>query len=177
MSWFVIFVVWIALLPSRATRAKYTVTSLRINHLQEAVENKTLSVWEWISIVSKIWVFPFFFMTYVLFLLIEQTHIFNLHYHYLFLSIDASWLLWMTIVSWVVSVLYNEQTMHNRTIQYASPLLWRLYCILSGLLWILWSYILYSQIINLTTYAYIIATIAWIIILLIGFLWVEDQDG
>lgn len=175
VSWFIICLVWIVLLPSRASREKYTVTVVDFDRLQEAVEKKTLSVWDGVSIIVKMRVFPVFLITYLLFLLIAQTHIFNLHYNSFFLSTEASWLLWMTIASWIVSVLYNDQTMQNRTVQYSSHLLWWVYSIVCGLFWILGSYILFIQINEMTSYAYIVATIWWIACIVFGLLLVEEQ--
>lgn len=172
----IIWLAWFMFLPSRAIREKCTFSVLHFNHLQSAVKSQSLSVVDGLSIVIKFCLFPCFLITYFLYLLIDQTHIFNLHFHYLFLITDASWLLWMTIVSWIVSVLIDKKNWENRTVQYSSSILWRSYYVFCWFLWILGSVILYNQIFALTQYAYIIATTAWIGLILIGFILVEEQE-
>lgn len=175
VSFVVVCLARILFLPSRTTREKCTVTIVDFKHLQNAIYTQSLWLWDGLTIIMRLWVFPFFFITYLFFLLIEYTHLFNLHYNTIFLQIESSWLLWMTIASWIVSVFCKQEKRENRTVQIAWSGVWWMYCVISGICWMLGWYIVLSQISALTPHANSIATIVGIAFIIFGFLVIEEH--
>lgn len=126
-------------------------------------------------LMNRVYIFPMVLVLYLSYLLITQTHLWNLQNNIFYQIINENVLLSIVIISWVLTVWKEDkdkkyqkiiQSMNSTYISIA----------LSIFLSLLGTYIIYGQTIALWWISYFISTIAGILIFLIGVMIVEEEE-
>lgn len=162
--------------PDRSHIEEFSMRRLRFHDLQKAVNEWTLVRRKAVAIVIHSWLFPFFLTLYLIVLLIDQTHVFNLHLSSRFFLLDKTFLLSITVVMAMITAMVDEQLIQKRTKVVVLPRAWQAFVVLCGALWMLGTYIIAQQTHDLGWISYLIATIAWILLILMGFVLLEERD-
>lgn len=124
---------------------------------------------------NRVYIFPVILSIYLLYLLIKQTHLWNLHNNIFYQILNENILLWAVIISGILTVWKEEKDKHYQIIQQSFTQTYK-HIWLSLLLSLLWVYIIYIQVASLWWISYIISGIAGILIFLIGILIIEEDD-
>lgn len=82
--------IWLFLLPSKHRITHYQYTTLAYTRLQNAVYDKQISIRSALHGVIALWLFPTFLAIYLIYLLVMQTQLFDLHFTRFFLAFDES---------------------------------------------------------------------------------------
>lgn len=143
--------------------------------ISKATDRGRLPQWYVLTLVVRKYLFPLFLTAYLVYLLVEQTQIWELHTSLLFLWTSKTFLLVMTIVLWVV-MLFGEKNDTQYTHKKDSILLWWGYVLmticLSGIGW----YIVLQQVLELKIVGMVIANIVIVLLYLVGVLLLEEED-
>lgn len=118
--------------------------------------------------------FPLFLMLYLVYVLIDTTKIRNLHVSTFFMVMNESFLLFMTMVSWIV-MLFWEQYDKQYILKEKSKKLWVLYIILIYFLSALGWYIVLQQVIELWVVGMMIGNIVVLLLFFVGLLLLEEE--
>jgi len=126
-------------------------------------------------ILNRVYVFPVLLTIYLIFLLIKQTHVFNLQNNIFYLILNENILLAWVIITWILTVFKDEK---DKQYQITKDSLSSTYVHLglSILLSLLGTFIILWQTITLGWIAYLISGIAGILIFLIGILIIEEDE-
>lgn len=135
--------------------------------IQDDQQSWKLPSWYSITLIVRKYVFPTFLTIYLLYLLIEKTAVWNLHVSTPFLSLNKSFLLTMTIVSWIV-MFFGEKWDKRYTIHRSSITLSRFCFALIAIISVVWWYLILQEVMKLWVVWIIIANI---VVLLLFFIW------
>ncbi|MCX6823391.1 MAG: hypothetical protein NTX91_05400 [candidate division SR1 bacterium] len=124
---------------------------------------------------NRAYIFPVVLVMYLIYLLIKQTHVWNMQNTIPYLIINESVLLGIVIISGILTIWKEDK---DKQYQVVSESMRSTYISigLSIFLSLLGTYIIYGQIMQLGRIAYIISAIAGVLIFLIGVMIVEE-DG
>ena len=124
-------------------------------------------------LANRVYIFPLVLVIYLIYLLIKQTHVWNLHNNIFYQIIDENVFLALVIISWILTVFQEEA---DKKYQHIETSLWSTYkyIALTIVLSLLWTYIIYTQTIQIGWIGYLISGIAGLLIFLIGVMVIED---
>jgi len=126
-------------------------------------------------LMNRVYVFPAVLVIYLIYLLIKQTHLWNLENNIFYQIINENVLLGIVIVSWILTVWKEDKDKKYQKITQSMSSTY-ISLALSIFLSLLWTYIIYGQTIALGRISYCISSIAGILIFLIGVMIIEE-DG
>ena len=147
-------------------------TKIRIKNEELRIKNWRLHRY---LLYNRAYIFPVVLVIYLIYLLIKQTHVWNMQNAITYLIINENVLLGIVLVSGILTIWKEDKDKQYQVVTesmrstYIS--IW-----LSIFLSLLGTYIIYGQIIQLGRIAYIISAIAGVLIFLIGVMIVEE-DG
>ena len=147
-------------------------TKIRIKNEELRIKNWRLHRY---LLYNRAYIFPVVLVIYLIYLLIKQTHVWNMQNAITYLIINENVLLGIVLVSGILTIWKEDKDKQYQEVKesmrstYIS--IW-----LSIFLSLLGTYIIYGQIIQLGRIAYIISAIAGVLIFLIGVMIVEE-DG
>ena len=126
-------------------------------------------------LINRVYVFPFFLALYLIYLLIKQTHVYNLNNNIFYLILNENFLLAIVIISGILTIRHEWA---DKKYQKKSTSLWSTYLHigLSIILSLLGVYIILWQVVILGWIGYVISGIAGILIFLIWILIIEEDD-
>jgi hypothetical protein len=146
------------------------------SHLQHDITNSTIKRWQWLAFINKQILFPSLITLYLILLLIGQTTLRNLQISSIYLAIDQNFLLFLVIISGLGTV-YENETLFDHYVSKQSSLLYHwLYIALVAGLSLLGTYIIGAQVNELGIIWSIIATLAGILIFLVGIMLLEEDN-
>ncbi len=126
-------------------------------------------------LINRVYVFPVVLVIYLSYLLIKQTHLWNLQDNIFYQIINENLLLVVVIISWIFTVWKEDQDKkYQKIVQSMNSTYVSL--ALSIVLSLLWTYIIYGQTIALGWISYFISSIAGILIFLIGVMIIEEEE-
>ena len=147
-----------------------------ISKIKKDLKTKTVSQASIIALINRRWIFPVILTIYLVYLLIQQTQIRELHLSSIYLIFPEQLLLFFTIVSGLFLVYHDEidqlYEIETRSLYLAYAYRW-----LSAILWLLSTYIIYQQVEQLWTIWVVISLIAGILIFLVGVMLMEDDSS
>lgn len=143
--------------------------------LQKLFQQKKISIRYYLAIINRIYLFPILLTVYLIYLLIDQTQLRDLHLSVRFLVADEMVLLILTIVSGSGLVYQEEKDKKFETTRMSMEASYGYY-ILSVILWLLSTYIIYQQVQDLNTIGSVISVIAGVLVFLVGVLLMEDEE-
>lgn len=153
--------------------SKKTITNLDAIE-QDIKENKLHKIYYYL-IINRSYIFPILLVVYLIYLLIKQTQIRNLHHTLFFVLLRENLLLILVLISGITTIfkenkdkIYQKEILSKKS-SYIS--LW-----LSVILSILGWYIIYIQTINIWAISIAISSIAWVLIFLIWVLIIEEDN-
>lgn len=157
------------------------IESITISHIDwDSISNdisfKKLPRWYPIVLLVRTYCFPFFLVVYLLYLLINQTQIRNLHISTAFLVLNKNFLLFMTIITWVIMIFwekYDDTYMIKRN----SLAFGWVYFLVISLLSIIWGYIVLQQILELGIIWMVIANVVVLLLFFVGLLLMEETEN
>jgi hypothetical protein len=126
--------------------------------------------------LNRNYFFPFILVLYLVFLLISQTKIFWLNNLEIFKNINSNVLLSITIFSWILTIFKEEKDEEYKIEKITSYWIW-LNILLTIWLSILWTYIIFNQVIKLGFLSYPISIISGILIFLVWISILEDDEN
>jgi len=126
--------------------------------------------------INRHYLFPFILVSYMIILLIWQTKLFGLDTNSLFISINSNIILWITIISWILTIFKEEKDKLYKTTEYTYKWI-SLSIVLSIFLSIIWTYVIYIQTIKLGFLTYLISIISWLLIFLVWISILEDDEN
>lgn len=128
-----------------------------------------------VSVMNRTGIFPVVLTLYLLYLLLDQTQFMNLHLQPVFLALDETLLMILTLISWVGLVAYEdaekEYQYKQNTWSQTYQMLW-----LSTVLSIMTGLILIEQVSELWWIGLIIANIAMLLVFLVGVMLMEEEE-
>ena len=127
-------------------------------------------------VLNRNLLFPVVLVWYMIYLLIWQTKLFWLDDASLYEAINSNYLLWITIFSWILTIFKEDIDKKY----FYDELLWWYYnknIILTVVLSLLWTYIIFNQVIKLWLLSYPISIISGILIFLVWISILEDDDS
>jgi hypothetical protein len=126
-------------------------------------------------LINRVYIFPFFLALYLIYLLIKQTHVYNLNNNIFYLILNENFLLAIVIISGILTIRHEWA---DKKYQKKSTSLWSTYLHigLSIILSLLGVYIILWQVVILGWIGYVISGIAGILIFLIWILIIEEDD-
>jgi len=151
------------------------ITGYSLPILQKLFQEKKISIRYYLAIINRIYLFPILLTVYLIYLLIDQTQLRDLHLSVWFLVADETVLLILTILSWVMLVYQEEKDKKFETTRMSMEASFGYYG-LSIILWLLSTYIIYQQVQDLDTIWSVISVIAGVLVFLVGVLLMEE-DG
>ncbi len=139
--------------------------------------SKKLSTAYFLALINRIYLFPVILTIYLVYLLIQQTQLRDLHLSNRYLLTNEQVLLLLTILSGVFLV-YQQEEDKKYEIKSISRTSKVLYYALSIVLWWLTLYIISSQVKDLGGIGKVISLISWVLVFLVGVLLMEeDEEG
>jgi len=152
-----------------------TTTSYDLTKIKQWYMNQKISSRYYLAFVNRIYFFPFILTVYLIYLLIQQTQLRDLHLSVRYLLLDETVLLVITIVSGLWLVYQDDQdTKYKKTT--TSLTASYMYYYFSALLGLLSTYIIYLQVSDLWAIGATISVIAGVLVFLVGVLLLEDDD-
>lgn len=153
-----------------------------IGNLESGTGKQELKIWRLhrYLLYNRAYIFPVVLVMYLIYLLIKQTHVWNMQNTIPYLIINESVLLGIVIISGILTIWKEDK---DKQYQVVSESMRSTYISiwLSIFLSLLGTYIIYGQIMQLGRIAYIISAIAGVLIFLIGVMIVEEdwkmEDG
>ena len=138
-------------------------------------EFKKWKIWfiNYILVLNRNIIFPFILTIYMIYLLINQTHLFELDNIKIFKFINQNYLLWITIFSWILTV-FKENIDEKYLIEKMDNIYKNV--LLTVFLSVLWTYIIFNQVIKLWFLSYPISIISGILIFLVWISILEDNE-
>lgn len=135
-----------------------------------------ISFINYILVLNRNLLFPIILVWYMIYLLIWQTKLFWLEEISLYKAINSNYLLWVTIFSWVLTI-FKEDI--DKKYFYDELVGWYFNknIILTIVLSLLWTYIIFEQVIKLWFLSYPISIISGILIFLVWISILEDDDS
>jgi hypothetical protein len=124
---------------------------------------------------NRVYVFPVVLSIYLIYLLIKQTHLWNLHNNIFYEIINENFLLVLVILSGILTIFKEDKDTHYKRVTQSMTQTYT-HIWLSIFLSLLGTYILYGQVMQLWWISYIISGIVGILIFLIGILIIEDEE-
>ena len=127
-------------------------------------------------VLNRNLLFPVVLVWYMIYLLIWQTKLFWLDDASLYEAINSNYLLWITIFSWILTIFKEDIDKKY----FYDELVWWYYnknIILTVVLSLLWTYIIFNQVIKLWLLSYPISIISGILIFLVWISILEDDDS
>lgn len=170
-----ILVVWWISMPASEKIRAYTVRSLRFFALQDAVTHHHISLIRALAILCQAWIFPTVLTVYLAVLVIDQTNVFGLKRSPVLVVLDQSRLLWMSIISGLASVLVDEQHEDKRYAAHTAPAVGWLFVAVCLWLALLGAYIIFLKTQEMGRIALVISALAGWLLVLIGFLLLEEE--
>lgn len=128
-----------------------------------------------LAVMNRIGIFPVVLTLYLVYLLIDQTQFMNLHLEPVFIALDETFLMIVTLVSWVGLVAYEHA---EKEYQYRKHSWTQTYQMigLSVLLSVVTGLILIEQVSELGWIGLIIANIAMVLVFLVGVMLMEEEE-
>lgn len=83
-------------------------TYIKFSLLQEEVNKERVHVLKALAIITRVWLFPFFLIVYLIYLFVAETYFQNMHFTRLFLSIDDYFLLYLVLFTWVYALWWDD---------------------------------------------------------------------
>ena len=125
-------------------------------------------------LMNRVYVFPVVLVMYLTYLLIKQTHLWNLQDTIFYQITNENVLLVIVIISWIFTVWKEDQDKKYQKIVTSMNSTY-VSLALSIVLSLLWTYIIYEQTMSLWWISYFISSIAGILIFLIGVMIIEEE--
>jgi len=151
-----------------------TTTSYDLTQIKQWYMDQKISIRYYLAFVNRIYFFPFILTVYLIYLLIQQTQLRDLHLSVRYLLLDETVLLVITIVSGLWLVYQDDQdTKYKKTT--TSLTASYMYYYFSALLGLLSTYIIYLQVSDIWAIGATISVIAGVLVFLVGVLLLEDD--
>lgn len=131
---------------------------------------------DFILVLNRNIIFPLLLVLYMVYLLVWHTKLFWLDSTKVFTLINSNYLLIFIIITWIITIFkedIDEKYFHDE-------LEWWYFSkniILTIILSLFWTYIIYTQVYVLWVLAYSISIISWILIFLVGVSIFEDDKN
>jgi len=138
-------------------------------------EFKKWKIWfiNYILVLNRNIIFPFILTIYMIYLLINQTNLFELDNIKIFKFINQNYLFWITIFSWILTI-FKENIDEKYLIEKMDNIYKNV--LLTVFLSVLWTYIIFNQVIKLWFLSYPISIISGILIFLVWISILEDNE-
>jgi len=145
----------------------------KISYLK-LLKDKSITNTSLFLILNRNIIFPLLLIWYMIFLLIKQTHLWWLDKY---INISELWqnvLLWIVIVSGILTVF--KEDIDKKYLEKKEVFPW-FSILLTILLSVLWTYIIFNQVIKLWNLAYVISLISGMLIFLVWISILEDDEN
>ena len=136
--------------------------------------SKSLWTAYFLSLLNRAYVFPFVLTSYFVYILVKQTEVLDLHLSRFFIMTSESFLLVLCLISWIL-LTYKQDKDKAFTKKHTSLLLSYGYLILSVVLALLTTYMVYTQVDELWAIGVIISIVSWVLLFLVWVLLMEDE--
>jgi len=136
----------------------------------------TVPQWYAVTIIARKYLFPIFLTLYLLYLLVEQTQVWELHTSLLFLATSKSFLMLATIIIGVV-MMFWEKYDKNYERPHRSIEMWWVYFVMTSFLSIVWWYIVLKQLIELNMMGMVMANLVIVLLYLVWVLLFEGEKS
>ena len=144
--------------------------------LNTDISNKTLKRRQWLALINKQLLFPALITLYLVLLLIDQTKLRNLQIQTRYIALDQSFILFLVIISGLGTI-YEKDVLQSYCEPVSSLRYHRAYITLTAALSLLGAYIIHTQVVELGIIWHLIATIAGVLIFLVGIMLLEDEEA
>ena len=125
-------------------------------------------------VLNRTVIFPFLLILYMIFLLIKQTHLWWLQKYISNVNeLQQNILLWVVIISGILTIFKEDIDKKYLEKKHVYP--W-FHIILTIVLSVLWTYIIFNQVVKLWNLVYIISIISWLLIFLVWINILEDEE-
>ncbi len=151
------------------------ITRYDLSRIQSWFATKQISARYYIAFLNRIYFFPFVLTVYLIYLLIQQTQLRDRHLSIWYLLLDETFLLVLTILSWLWLVYQDDQDDTYKTSSHSLVAAYMYYYLSAGL-GILSTYIIYQQVQDLDTIWSLISVIAWVLVFLVWVLLIQEEE-
>ena len=138
-------------------------------------QDQKISIRYYVIFLNRVYFFPLILTLYLVYLLITQTQLWDLHLSVRYLMVHENFLLFLTILSGVLLVVKEEKDEQFISTKKSLPAAYGYY-LLSVWLWLLSTYLIYQQVNDLWNIGSIIAIIAGVLVFLVGVLLMEEEE-
>ncbi len=146
-----------------------------LSWLNSLYQQKQVSLRYYLVFLNRVYFFPLILTLYLMYLLISQTQIWDLHLSLRYLMVQENFVLFLTIVSWLFLVVKEDKDKEFIRTETSIVAAYGYY-IVSVVLGILSTYIIYEQVQNLWSIWTIIAIMAWVLVFLVWVLLMEEDE-
>ena len=149
-----------------------TIAVEKVNYFK-LFTNKTVKNIELFLVLNRNIVFPSLLVIYMIYLLIKQTHLWWLQKYISNVNeLQQNILLWVVIISGILTVFKEDIDKKYLEKKHVYP--W-FHIILTIVLSVLWTYIIFNQVVKLWNLAYVISLISGLLIFLVWISILEDE--
>lgn len=176
-SWLILIFVWLVIKDITLYIIQFKPIRMRsfdLSKLHSQYQQKQITIRYYITFLNRVYIFPLILTLYLVYLLISQTHIWDLQLSIRYLMIQENFLLLLTILSWLFLIV-KENKDHEYIYDKESIVAAYWYYMVSVTLGLLSTYLIHQQVHDLEVIWTIIAIIAWILVFLVGVILVEDE--
>jgi len=168
--------VWVLFFPSKQEIGAYTYEHLAFSPLQEAVSRNEVSLLKALALVTRVRLFPFFLIVYLVYLFVSETHLWNLQYTRLFLSTDEYLLLVFVLATWIFSLRGEDETTKAYIMNKTSPVYGVVYLFLSVVFAGVGIWVVGAQTLSLWRIVHLLSSSTWVLISLLSFVLFQYRE-
>lgn len=166
---------WLIFLPENKSIYMYKLEYLNYVQLQKDISAQKSSVFSGLSLVVKMYALPIFLVLYLWYLIIEQTHIANLHLSRFFLSLHEWVLVLFIAVTGLLSVTVSDDLMGKYVVLVSSRFLWWVYVFFTGMCSLLTIWVIAEKTTSLWWKSQLLSVLGWGLLILLGNLLLEGE--
>lgn len=181
-SWYEYSILWVLLLIflkdllvslSRDTEKEYQVLDHR--KLSQAYKGKEISDMYYLSVINRAYFFPVLLTVYLIYVLIQQTMIRDLHLSIWYMAISENVLLGITVVSGIF-LGYKQESDKMYKVAKKHSIYPYMYMWLVVLMSLVSYHIIFQQTTELGKVGMIVAILSWALVATVGVLLLEEED-